>query len=77
MDRAADLVNSATASVDIRKKMDAYKETVEEASYSAINLIVVFVVHTAFFPLIFLWVLVRFLKGIKLQLIDLGTPSTH
>jgi len=66
MDKATDLVNSATSSVDISKKMDAYKETVEEASYSAVNLIVVFVVHTAIFPLLFLWALVRLLKGIRL-----------
>jgi len=70
MDKAADLVNSATSGVDISKKMDAYKETVEEASSSAVNLIVVFVVHTVFFPLLFLWALLHLFKGIRFQWIS-------
>ncbi len=65
MDRAADLVSSATSSMDIGNKIDQYKEAVEGASYNAIKLIVVFVVHTVLFPLLFLWVSVRLLKEVK------------
>ena len=51
-------------SLDIEKQMNSLKEAVADMSHQVINLIVVFVVQTIVFPLVFLWVLVRSAKGV-------------
>jgi len=65
LDKAAELLGSATSNMDMSQTINLYKEAVEKASYSAINLIVVFIVHTMVFPLLFLWVLMRLFSEIR------------
>jgi hypothetical protein len=49
---------------DIEKQMDAFKQAAEDISQQIFNMIVVFVVQTIIFPLLFLWGLLKSAKGI-------------
>ncbi len=69
LDKASELLGAATSNMDMSKTINRYKETVEKASVSAINLIVVFIVHTIVFPLLLLWLLVLLLREFKKQIV--------
>ncbi len=51
-------------SFDIETQMHSLKQAAEDISQQVINMIVVFVVQTIIFPLLFLWVLVKGAKGV-------------
>ncbi|MCB1757975.1 MAG: hypothetical protein KDJ38_20830 [Gammaproteobacteria bacterium] len=59
MDKARQLYDSAMGQIDFEKKLDRYKAAAETISENTINLIVVFVLQTVIFPLLFLWLIVR------------------
>lgn len=71
LDMAKRLLNSASMNISINDRIDKYQQLAAEATKHAINLIVVFVVQTILFPLLFLWLLVRGAKATWGQLISL------
>lgn len=62
MDRARSLYNQALAQIDIDRRLDEYSLAAESISESTIRLVVVFVMQTLVFPLIFLFVLMGVIR---------------
>lgn len=60
------LYESAAASIDIQSRIDQYKQAAAEVTEYAVNLIVVFVVQTVLFPMLFLWGILKVLKWVLL-----------
>jgi hypothetical protein len=58
------LYESAAASFDIQGRIEQYKQSASDATEHAVDLIVVFVLQTAIFPLLFLWCVLALLKTI-------------
>jgi len=54
--------DTTVSQIDISKRVEAYKAAAAELSEYTINLIVVFVLQTILFPLLFLWILVAGIK---------------
>ena len=71
LDKARRMFESATASIDINKRIEEYKMAATDASKYTINLIVVFVIQTILFPLLFLTAIYKFLKVASGKLIGL------
>ena len=55
---------SAVSALDIDKRLEILKVTVAEVSESALNMIVVFVMQTLIFPLLFLWLTIKLIKSV-------------
>lgn len=53
---------SATGVLEVEDRIEAFKEAAAEVSEHALNLIVVFVMQTILFPLVFLWLVVVAIK---------------
>ena len=51
-------------SLDIEQKMNSLKQAASDMSHQVVNLIVVFVVQTIIFPLLFLWLMIQGAKGV-------------
>jgi len=64
MQRLETLYQSATNSMEIQGKLDAFKRKAMEISEYALNMIVVFVVQTLLFPLLFLWLAIKLIKRV-------------
>jgi len=64
MGQVGSWLDQTKQSLDIEKQMKSLKQAVADMSQQVINLIVVFVMQTIVFPLLFLWVLVRSAKGV-------------
>lgn len=64
VERAKQLMKSAADGLSVKEKMAEYQEAAGEASESAIELLVVFLIQTILLPLFFLWLLFRGLKFI-------------
>jgi len=62
IDRARDVYRAVKSSIDIDKRLDEYKVAAESISENTLSLIVVFMMQTLVFPLIFLFILLGFLK---------------
>lgn len=62
--QAVRLYNSALEQVDFDKRLGRYIQAAEEVSENTINLIVVFVLQTIVFPLLFLWLLVAICRSL-------------
>lgn len=62
MDRARAIYHSALAQVDFDRRLDQYREAAESISESTINLVVVFLMQTLVFPLVFLFVMLGFIR---------------
>lgn len=58
-DKAKRLYESATMHMDVQQYIERYKAAAADASEHAVNLIVIFVIQTMLFPLLFLWIIVR------------------
>jgi hypothetical protein len=69
MDKAKRWFDSAAQSIDIENRYEEYKNVAADASKHAINLIVVFVIQTVLFPLLFLWIIYRFLRDVGRKLV--------
>ena len=65
-DRAKNLYNSMTSKFDFDGMLNDYKQSAENVSEHAVNLIVVFVLQTVLFPLLFLYLIYRLFKGFLL-----------
>jgi len=59
IDRAKRFFESASQSFSINDRLEKYKDVAADATKHAINLIVVFVIQTIMFPLLFLWIIFR------------------
>lgn len=59
LEKAELWLNNTKQSLNIDQQMESLKLAVAEVSQQVINMIVVFVVQTIVFPLLFLWLLVR------------------
>ena len=59
INRVGEWLDESKQSLDIDKKMDSLKQAASDMSRQVINLIVVFVVQTIVFPLLFLWLLIK------------------
>lgn len=62
LDKAKKFFESASRNFSFDKRFEQYKDSAALATEHAINLIVVFLIQTVFFPLLFLWVIYRGLK---------------
>lgn len=69
LDKAKKWFDSATQTMDIEARIEEYKKAAADATRQTINLIVVFVIQTVIFPLLFLWVVYRFLKELGGKLV--------
>lgn len=59
LDKAERWLSNTQQSLDIDQQMESLKQVVADMSQQVINMIVVFVVQTILFPLLFLWLLIR------------------
>ncbi len=62
IDRARALYSSALAQIDIDKRLEEYRQAAESISESTIRLVVVFLMQTLVFPLIFLFVMLGLIR---------------
>jgi hypothetical protein len=62
MERARSLYDSALAQMDIDRRLDDYREAAESISESTIRLVVVFLMQTLVFPLLFLFVMMGLIR---------------
>jgi len=62
LERARDVYRAVKSSIDIDKRLDEYKLAAESISENTLRLIVVFMMQTLVFPLIFLFVLLGLLR---------------
>ncbi len=62
MEKAMELYDTAVKQVDFERRLERYKDAAESISENSINLIVVFLLQTIVFPLIFLWLVVKTFK---------------
>lgn len=69
IDRAKRFFESASQSISINDRLEKYKEVAADATKHAINLIVVFVIQTIMFPLLFLWIIFRSARIIWAKLV--------
>jgi len=60
--QAKQIFKSTANSVNLSKKFENYKLAASRISSQVVDMIVVFVVQTVLFPLIFLWVVIQFSK---------------
>ncbi|MGD8570200.1 MAG: hypothetical protein PVJ39_19090 [Gammaproteobacteria bacterium] len=71
LDMAKRLLDSASIKKTINNRIDRYKELAADATENAINLIVVFIIETIVFPLLFLGLLYRGSKALWSRLVVL------
>lgn len=64
LDSAKRAYASAADAVNVERRIDAFKLAAADISEHAINLMVVFVLQTILFPLLFLWLMVQALKAV-------------
>ncbi|NND92861.1 MAG: hypothetical protein HKN42_18540 [Granulosicoccus sp.] len=62
MDRARALYDNVLAQVDVDRRLDEYRQAAESVSESTINLVVVFLMQTVVFPLVFLFVMLGVIR---------------
>lgn len=59
IEKAERWLSNTQQSLDIDRQMKSLKQAVADVSQQVINMIVVFVIQTIIFPLLFLWLLIR------------------
>jgi len=64
LDRARDILASAKKRLDFNQKLDEYGQAAEAISENTIHLIVVFLMQTIVFPLLFMWIVYVLVKKI-------------
>lgn len=64
LDSAKRAYATAADAVNVERRIEAFKLAVADVSEHAINLIVVFILQTILFPLLFLWLMVQVLKAV-------------
>ena len=64
IDRARQMMQNASSALDMDRQLERLKQTAAEVSETALNMIVVFVLQTLIFPLLFLWLAYKFIGSI-------------
>lgn len=64
LDSAKRAYATAADAMNVERRIEAFKLAVADVSEHAINLMVVFVLQTILFPLLFLWLMVQALKAV-------------
>ncbi|MCW9014314.1 MAG: hypothetical protein OQL06_11070 [Gammaproteobacteria bacterium] len=64
IDSLKSIYQSASDSVDVQSKLDALKQTAADTSEYVLDMIVVFLLQTIIFPLLFLWLAIKLIKSI-------------
>lgn len=64
LDSAKRAYESAADAVNVERRIEAFKRAAADVSEHAINLIVVFVLQTILFPLLFLWLMAQAVKAV-------------
>jgi len=64
IDKVKNAYHSASNALDVKGHLDSLKAIVAEVSESALNMIVVFVIQTLVFPLLFIWLTLQLIKYI-------------
>ena len=64
LDSVKSLYESAAESMDIEAQLDELSQAAAEVSENVLDMIVVFVLQTIIFPLLFLWMLVKIVQSI-------------
>lgn len=67
LERALTIYNQALARVDIDRRLDEYRKAAESISENTIQLVVVFLMQTLVFPLIFLFALLGLIRRLTRQ----------
>lgn len=62
IEKSKQLYASAMAQLDFEKRLDRYQAAAEQVSENTIQLIVVYVLQTVVFPLLFLWGFIRLVR---------------
>jgi hypothetical protein len=63
LDKAMRMIGSAKEGLDINKRIDKYQQSASQATQHAIDLIVVFVLQTIVFPLLFIGIFYKLMMG--------------
>ena len=72
LDKAMRMIGSAKEGLDINKRIDKYQQSASQATQHAIDLIVVFVLQTIVFPLLFVGVFYKLIMGFWRMLLTGG-----
>ncbi len=64
LESARRMYETAASGMQIESRIETFKQSVENVSEHAIQLIVVFVLQTILFPLLFLWLVIQLLKWV-------------
>jgi hypothetical protein len=62
LERARETLRSTREAIDINQRVDAFKKAASNIAGYTVNLIVVFILETIVFPLLFLWVVLQLIK---------------
>jgi len=62
LDRARNMYEQVMSSVDVDRRLKQYTDAAERVSENTLQLIVVFIMQTLVFPLLFLFILIGFLR---------------
>ncbi len=76
-DQAREWYRSASRQLDVSGRIEQYEAAVAQTSEHVIDLIVVFVLQTILFPLVFLWIAVKLVKRLLAAMVsvDLGAAA--
>lgn len=77
LDRARQMVRSATQSLDVQQYLESFKTAAESISENAMRLMVVFIFQTLMLPLLSIWLVLKLLKVVlsKKQFGSMGAGS--
>jgi hypothetical protein len=64
MDSLKDIYQSAADSVDIKAQLEELSQAAAKVSENVIDMIVVFLLQTIIFPILFLWLAIKLVKSI-------------
>ena len=73
MDRLGNMLDESLQSMNVRERLESFKERMSNASEHIINLIVIFVLQTILLPLFFVWLIVEALKFLASRSIKIGS----
>lgn len=68
LDRLATMVDDSLETINVRERLEDFKNRVSNASEHIINLIVIFVLQTVILPLAFVWLLLELTKTLASRL---------
>ncbi|NNF51811.1 MAG: hypothetical protein HKN59_05165 [Gammaproteobacteria bacterium] len=73
MERLGSMLDESLDSMNVKERLESFKDRMSNASEHIINLIVIFVLQTIVLPLFFIWLIVEVLKFIATRSIRAGS----